>query len=222
MDGFSLGSPYLRLTSFPPPPCWPRPPASWTLQPPGPPAPSPSASPRSGTAEINTVWVKLVLNKHFTIKARVLFEDKSGFSVCENSLQSQISKYLSFKKSSLLQRLATSIASISAFSVWADLLSSSLSSLSPSPNPFVRTNPQLPTKYNKDPKFILNFMTPRIGSFDCKVYLKACPVNNISKLRANFSDLMKEQKLIIILAFSAVKIIRGSLVIEIVTRLTLK
>ena len=54
------------------------------------------------------------------------------------------------------------------------------------------------------------------------VYLKACPVNNIFKLRANFFDLMEEQKIIIILAFSAVKIIRGSLAIEIVTGLTLK
>ena len=116
----------LRLTSFPPPPCWPLPPASWTLQPPGPPPPSPSASPRSGTAETNTVWVwvlsnsYLIVNKHFTTKSSCFVWDKSGFSVCENSLQSQISKYLSFKKSSLLQRWVTSIASISAFSVWAD------------------------------------------------------------------------------------------------------
>ena len=85
------------LTSFPPPPCLPPTPVSLTPLPPGPPSPAPSASPRSGTAEINTIKLDNSAGfkwcctfKHFsTTNTHVLFEDKSGFSVCENSLQSQ-------------------------------------------------------------------------------------------------------------------------------------
>ena len=61
MEGKSMLSPHFAsqhsvwLTSFPPPPCLPPTPVSLTPLPPGPPSPAPSASPRSGTAEINTI-----------------------------------------------------------------------------------------------------------------------------------------------------------------------